>query len=111
MEQLVSKEEVLKAWEEPFEWDTETVKWLNSRPQVIKDLILRFPLDCKVKGTIPLRTPAQGEVGIVASYFESGLVAVVVPGKNIKAQCQPEWLELVECRPGMTVEDIKEKLQ
>jgi len=103
-------EELMKEWKKPFDWDAETVKWFKSRPQVIKDLLVKFPPDCLVKGTRPLGTPAKGETGIIASYFENGLVSVVVPGKEIKAQCQAEWLEVVEYRKGSTPEDVKKIL-
>lgn len=102
--------EAMEEWKIPFEWNAETIQWLKSRPQVIKDLIVKFPPDCLVKATLSLRTPALGETGMVASYFESGLVSVVVFGKPIKALCQVDWLEVVEHRQGSTPEDVKKYL-
>lgn len=102
--------EFMEEWKNPFEWNVETVQWLVSRPQVIKDLIVKFPPDCLVKATCVLVTPAPGETGIVASYFENSMISVVVPGKDIKAQCEADWLEVVEYRKGSTPEDVKKML-
>jgi len=112
--QLIDSVAATKMWEEwevPVQWDDETIKWLKSRPQVILDLMMKFPPDCKVKGTRSLDVPRPNEVGIVSSWFENGLISVVVPGRNVKAQCQVGWLEVVEYRQGFSPEDLKEKLK
>ena len=94
------------AWDKPFDWDKESIKWMKSRPKVIVDLMLLFPPDCKVKANRDLVTPGPGKIGMVASYFENGTVSVVVPGQWIKGLCDIKWLELVECRVGFTRKDI-----
>lgn len=113
MEQLTDANEIWELWKEPYEWDKTTIEWLNSRPQVIKDMLLKFPSDCKVKTKKgrSLRIPGPGEIGILVSHFEDGLVSVIVPGKPIRGQCKMDWLEVVEYRPGMSVEDIEEHLE
>jgi len=98
-------------WNQPYIWSDLTLHWLKTRPAVIIELILKFPPDAKVKANRTLDLPRPGEIGIVSSYFEDGTISVVVPNRDIRAQCRPEWLELVACRPGMSPKDIKERLK
>lgn len=79
--------------------------WMRSRPDSIKELMRRFPPACYVKALVPLSTPAPGIIGQVMTYFEPdethplGLVSVQAPdpffGIDHRAQCRPEWLEVV----------------
>ncbi len=79
------------------------LEWLRSRPESIKKLMRKFPPACYVIATRPLGMPAPGQIGQVMSYFESGLVSVqgrqsiggVELGFEVRAQCEPEWLEVV----------------
>jgi len=99
-----------REWNEPFVWDRATVAWLNNRPTEIIKMMLKFPADAKVKGTRQLDCPKPNEVGIVASWFESGLISVAVPGRPIKAQCQEDWIEVIEHRTGMSPDAILKNL-
>lgn len=101
----------LKEWEQPFVWDSVTIEWLNSRPKEVIEMMLRFPIDAKVKSTRPLDCPKPHEIGIVVSYLENGLVYVAVPGRPLKAQCQQDWIEIVEYRKGLSPDDIRKHLE
>jgi len=100
-----------REWAEPYMWDTATIEWLNIRPKKIIELILKFPPDAKVKALRPLDCPKPHEVGIVASWFENGLISIAVPGRPIKAQCEPDWIEVIEYRPGCSPIDIRKVLR
>lgn len=77
----------------------EAVAWMRSRPQVIKDLMLKFPPVCTVKANRPLDCPQQGKTGEVISYHDDGTVSVggvsFIFDTPIKANCKTEWLEVV----------------
>lgn len=98
----------------------DALEWIRSRPPVIQELMKRFPPSCVVRATRDLRTPALGRLGVVASYKESGLVSVVdkevwlglepegiVP---LRADCQTDWLEVVEYLGNMTPEWVEKVL-
>jgi len=109
----VLAKELWEEWDTPYLWDQVTIDWLNTRPLKIIELILAFPPEAKVK-TVQGRAldcPKPWEVGIVASYFEDGNISVVVPGRPLRAQCQPEWLEVVEYRKGLSPDQIRRYLK
>jgi hypothetical protein len=88
--------------------------WLCSRPESIKNLILRFPPSCLVRGKVDLLCPARGSVGIVTSYFEPseeypyGTVSVRPgPEADKRFACDPDWLEVVGYWRGLSHERIK----
>lgn len=82
-------------------------KWMMSRPESIKRLMMRFP-PARIVRTVPgwtLRCPAPGATGKVAGYNEptaedpQGLVMVdgidSATGTQVRAQCVPDSI-LVE---------------
>ena len=72
--------------QEPGSW----VEWVESRPQVIKDLIFDFPPGIyRIKPGAPYGVSVPGTEVQMHSYLEDGTVRVIVPAKNKK----PEALE------------------
>lgn len=96
-------------WVKPYVWRKDVVEWFNSRPQIIQDLVLKFPPDCKVRCTRRLLIPEPGTLGIVCSYTEDGCVSVLSPERGVRAFCHPDDLEVVSYRKGLTPEDIREQ--
>lgn len=97
----------------PWERNEEGVLWLQSRPASIQRLMLRFPPMCVVRATRPLRIPALGTVGIVATLVEpsernpDGLVGVLQsPDADVRGHCEPSCLEVVGYHRGLTREVI-----
>ena len=92
-----------------FEMDEDTELWLRSRPLVIAAMMFRFPPSCIVTANRPLRCPAPNTFGIVSSYVEpsekhpDGLITVRQhPESEIRASCDPSWLNLVGFYKGIT---------
>ena len=100
-------------WENPYIMGNDTVEWIKSRPKQIQDMIVKFPPDAKVrtKPGVKLHIPAPGESGIVCSWCENGCVSVVTPTSLVRAHCAADDLELIECRPGTSVEEIEKILK
>lgn len=91
--------------------DSDALVWIRSRPAVIKELMLRFPPSCLVKATRPLACPHPGTLGIVTSLLEDGNVSVrQEPHGTVRAECEPEWLEVVGYHRGMTPQWVSEVL-
>jgi len=103
------------AWQEgTMEFDKDSIDWIKSRPENIRDLLIRFPPSCIVRATRSLVCPAPGDVGIITSYSEpdekypNGTVSVrASPYACTRAQCDPEWLTVVGYYQGITPEVIK----
>ena len=98
---------------EGCENDPEVRGWIRSRPESIKALLIRFPPGCLVrtKEGHSYCIPAQGCVGFVASYFESGEIKVahhpddpnlLAFANPIPGLCDPDKLEVVGYRGGQT---------
>ena len=104
-------DQIWGSWVEPYVWSEEAKIWLRERPPEIVEMMLKFPPDAKVKGTRPLDCPKPWEVAIVVSHFDSGLVSVAVPGRPLKAQCEQDWLRVIDYRKGMTPDDIRRILE
>ena len=88
-------------------------RWARSRPPVIQELMCRFPPHALVRAKPEknLMVPAPGTVAIVASYHEDGSVSVIQnPNSQVRCQCDADWIELVTCVEGATVEDIRAML-
>ena len=92
----------------------ESLAWLRSRPENIKALVRRFPPMCIVEA-VPERdlvVPARGRRAHVVSYHEDGTVSVfhtdaATSGQEeFKAQCQADWLKVVEYTQPWTVEVV-----
>lgn len=104
--------------------------WLDGVPRCVRELARRFPPGCEVRATKPLVVPAPGSMGRVVSYGEAaedspeGWLGVVgVPcaavtmlepidfsASMIKAQCMPDYLELVSEHPAATREMVERAL-
>lgn len=89
------------------------VSWVQTRPRSIQDLMIRFPPNCLVR-TFPskeLVIPKPGTLGIVVSYREDGGVTVMQhPDAEIRAVCDPSWLEVVGYFRGITPEAIRKMI-
>lgn len=90
------------------ESDAENIaEWLRSRPVAVQNLARQFPPFCRVQATRPLACPAPGQAGEVASYLETGTVTVECDGVSFRAECQPEWLEIVGYTEPFTPEWVE----
>lgn len=85
----------------------EVAEWIRSRPQAVRDLMVRFPPFCRVRGLRPLLAPAPGTVGEVCSWFEDGNVRVACEETQIAGECDPSWIEVVDYAPGFSPEDVR----
>lgn len=102
----------LESWSQgAIERPAEAARWLRSRPDVVKQLALRFPPSCIVRGTVPMRCPSPGNVGIVSSYVEpkeglpDGALGVLAhPNGRILYHCAPGSLAVVGYFKGLTPE-------
>lgn len=56
----------------------DVIAWLKSRPQVIRELMLRFPPGCLVrtKPGVDLFEPQPGTIGLLRGYHENGELSV-----------------------------------
>lgn len=102
------------------EHDRTAFDWMRSRPPSVKEAMRKFPPVCRVTTTRPLHTPAPGRVGRVISYVEktndSGIVNIRVVdemdyldtavGHPIAAECQQEWLTVIQYDGNKTPEWI-----
>ena len=90
-----------------FKHDEEAIEWIRSRPECVKELMLKFPPSCVVKSNIPLHT-ADNQYGIISSYNESGLVSIrACPDADIRGFVDPKHLTVVGYWGGVTSEFIK----
>lgn len=74
-------------------------QWILSRPKAVQKMMLRFPPDCVVraKQNVTLLCPRPGIAARLVSYTEyPDKVGVRVLCGNIAAECDPDWLVLVE---------------
>ena len=105
------KPEWVSEWIGPnhqFEHDEEAIEWLRSRPDIIKELMLKFPPSCVVKSDIPLHT-ADNEYGIITSYNEDGKVSIrSYPDADIRGMVDVKHLTVVGYWGGITKEVIKD---
>lgn len=91
----------------------EAIDWIRSRPACLHDLMIKFPPSCRVRALRPLHVPRPGTEGQLLSYVEdqkNGKHSVTVfelPDGKIRAQCQPEWLEVVGYYENVTPEFVK----
>ena len=93
--------------DQKFEHDEETIEWIKSRPDSIKELMLKFPPSCVVKSDIPLHT-ADNRYGIITSYSEDGDVSIRShPDANIRGWVKIEHLTVVDYWGGITPEVIR----
>lgn len=106
-------QEWVKDWQaEEVDITPKLIGWMRSRPDSIKELMLKFPPQCLVRATRELRCPAPDTVGIVFSYLENGSVTVIQhPQGDTRAQCQAGWLEVVGYRKGLTPNDMRSILE
>ena len=94
--------------------DPVTIEWMRSRPDAVKTLLRRLPPNCIVRGLRPLMVPWPGHFGIVVSYRERGTVTVIhhpserelVTTGDVRAECDPDWLETVAFCRGLTPEAV-----
>jgi len=93
-------------------------EWIQSRPESVRKLMLKFPPSCLVKANRPLHCPAPDKVGIVTSYTEpdeehsNGQISVRAhPDAVIRFQCDPECLEVVGYWRGLTPEKVQEYME
>lgn len=108
----------IEEWQQgEWEADDASLHWLHTRPQFIKEMMIKFPPSCLVKANRPLHCPQEGTVGIVTSYNEAdiehpnGKLSVrQFPDATVRSQCLPEWLEVVGYYKNLTPERIKEIL-
>jgi hypothetical protein len=93
---------------------SEAHDWMRARPDNVKEAMRKFPPSCRVVATQELHVPGPGRVGRVYSYLEKkGTVMVtvvdedvyfgLVPG-GIKAECQLEWLRVLQYDGNKTPE-------
>lgn len=107
-----------KQWEVGLvERPAEAARWLRGRSETVKELALRFPPSCIVRGLIPLRCPSPGNVGIVSTYLERsdlyplGRLGVLAhPEGRVVHGCCPEELEVVGYFKGLTPKLLAELL-
>lgn len=73
------------------------VEWARSRPDVIKDLMRKFPPRCVVRSAPghSHHIPADGGIAHVVSYNENGCVGVTDDRRRL-AHCAPDAIEIVE---------------
>lgn len=69
-----------------------------------------------MKANRALSCPLPGTIGIVTSYLEkkdrtASLTVRQSPDSSIKAECKPEWLEVVAYWKEITPEKIREFLE
>jgi hypothetical protein len=93
----------------PDDW---TIQWITSgvTPEQQK-LMLKFPPSCVVKANIPLGVPGPGKFGVVVNMDDEFIYVVEAPDGDTKAQCRPEWLEVVGYWHGWTPERVAETLR
>ena len=101
------------SWEE----DPEALEWLKSRPECLHALMVQFPPSCVVEGTRSLLVPSPGTCGIVSSWTEpdeghpKGMVSVrAYPDAGLRAQCDPDDLQVFGYWKGWTPEKMRELL-
>ena len=95
---------------ETGELDSSGIDWMRSRPESIKELMLRFPPSCVVCHARGLLTADEG-YAIITSYSEDGLVSVrPSPDASVRGQVDPEELEVVGYWHGLTPERVAEIL-
>lgn len=88
---------------EPANW----AEWVESRPQVIKDLIFDFPPGIyRIKPGAPYGVSTPGTEVHLHSYLEDGTVKVVVPAANKSPEALAHERMLGE-KHGKTPEEIK----
>ena len=88
------------------------IRWMRSRPYNIKEVMLKFPVECLVRATRDLVCPAPGTVGFLAGYNENGTMIIVQhPDQDLSARCDPDWLEVVGYRKGLTPNDVRSILE
>lgn len=79
--------------------DDETREWIRSRPPEVQESMKRWPPVCRVRAKADkmLHVPAPGVIGRVVSWYENGNLGVVAEGGGeLRGECEPGWLELVE---------------
>lgn len=96
----------------PDEEQTEEIRqFLAGMSPECQAVAVQFPPACLVRANRPLHTPAPGTVGLIMSYREraDGRITVTVlphPEATVPGECEPEWLEVVHYRNGITPEYI-----
>jgi hypothetical protein len=104
------KPEWIDEWTGPdhkFEHDEDAISWIRSRPDSIKELMLKFPPSCVVKSDIPLHT-ADDQYGILSSYAENGQVSIRAhPDGGVRGFVDPKHLTVVGYWGGVTSDVIK----
>jgi len=115
MQAVVLGQPWVKTWAEESraQWPDDAAEWVRTRPRSVQKLLVRFPPGCLVRSKPEKRlmVPAPGTVGIVTSYYESGMVSVIQgPDSNVRAQCEADWLEVVVCRQGQYPDDVRRVL-
>ncbi len=93
---------------EPDDW---TIKWIRSCSAEQQKMLLRFPPSCVVKGKVPLGVPSPGRFGIVVNVSGKFVYVIDGPEGDIKAECKPNWLEVVGYWKGWTPERVAETLR
>lgn len=91
----------------------ELSRWVWSHSAGARSSMGRFPLYSLVRSVpgVSLPVPRPGEVGIVINYFNDGALSVrPSPTASEDYTCKTEWLELVACVHGASVEDFGEML-
>lgn len=98
----------IEEWQSDTELHPDMVDWMKTRPDCIKEVMVRFPPGCLVMANRPLLCPIPGSIGVVFSYFEDGGLTILQhPESDLRAQCQPDWLEVVGYRGDLTPEKVK----
>jgi hypothetical protein len=90
-----------------FENGEEAINWIRSRPDCVKDLMVKFPPSCVVWSDVPLHS-ADHQYGIIASYSENGQVSITYPDANVRGFVDPQYLRVIEYWGGITPDLIRQ---
>lgn len=121
---LIQMSNLMESFDAAMEWqegdpptDDESLEWIRSRPECIRQLMIDFPPSCLVMATRPLHIPAKGTAGVIVSYLEPDdqhsdgmLIVRQFPDGDTGANCRPEWLKAAGYYSGVTPEFIKSVL-